>query len=110
MKHVMLFVLSLAMATSSTAAEKQTVTGTITDTMCAKGSHGVMRMGPTDADCAKGCASVHDAKYVFYDGTNIYTLSDQKASEKLAGQKVKIVGTVDPKSKTIVMESIAPTK
>src|SRR5262245_48189993 len=108
MKHVVLIVSALAVATLSAADEKKTVTGTITDTMCAKGSHGVMRMGPTDADCAKGCATVHGARFVFYDGTNVYTLSDQKASEKVAGQKVKIVGIVDAKGKTIAIESIAP--
>jgi len=102
--------ITLAAVTLSAAAEKKTLTGTITDSMCGRGSHGVMRMGPTDADCARACVSVHDARYVFYDGTEVYTLSDQKGAEKLAGQKVKIVGMVDPKSKTITIESIGPAK
>jgi hypothetical protein len=108
MKQVVLVV--LAAVTLSAAADKKTFNGTITDTMCAKGSHGVMRMGPTDADCARACVSVHSARYVFYDGTEVYTLSDQKATEKLAGKKVTIVGVVDAKSKTITIESIAPMK
>ncbi|PYR29699.1 MAG: hypothetical protein DMF89_02395 [Acidobacteria bacterium] len=108
MKHVALIV--LAAVTLSAAADKKTFTGTITDTMCAKGSHGVMRMGPTDADCARACVTVHDARYVFYDGTEVYTLGDQKGPEKLAGQKVKIVGIVDAKNKTITVESITPAK
>ena len=108
MKHVVLIV--LAAVTLSAAADKKTFNGTITDTMCAKGSHGVMRMGPTDADCARACVSVHAARYVFYDGTEVYPLSDQKAPEKLAGQKVKIVGMVDAKSKTLTVESIASAK
>ena len=106
MKPVTLIVLALAVVTLSAGAEKKTVTGTVTDTMCAKGSHGVMRMGPTDADCAKGCAAVHGARFVFFDGTNVYTLSDQTAPEKLAGKKVRVTGELDARTKTIKVESM----
>ena len=108
MKHVVWVV--FAAVTLSAAADKKTLSGTITDTMCAKGSHGVMRMGPTDADCARACVLVHNARYVVYDGTEVHPLSDQKAPEKLAGQKVKIVGIVDAKNKTITVESITSAK
>ena len=92
------------------AAPKQTFTGTITDGMCAKGDHSQMQMGPTDAACTLACVDVHGAMYVLYDGKNSYTLSDQKTPEKFAGQKVKVTGTLDARSKTIQVDSITAAK
>jgi hypothetical protein len=89
---------------------KQTFTGVITDDNCYNGDHSRMRMGPTDAECTKACIDAHGALYVLYDGKNSYTLSDQKAPEKFAAQKVKVVGTLDAKTKTIHVESITAAK
>lgn len=101
-------ILSLLAAAGLSAAQgNQTFTGVITDDMCARGSHAQMRMGPTDADCTTACVLAHDAKYVLYDGKDAYTLSDQKSPEKFAGRKVRITGTLDAKTKTIKMDSIA---
>ena len=69
-----------------------------------------MRMGPTDADCTNACVSAHDAKYVLYDGKEVYTLSDQKTPEKFAAQKVTVVGTLDVKTKTIRVDSMTAAK
>ncbi len=88
---------------------KQTFTGTITDDMCPKADHSRMQMGPTDAECARACADVHGASYVLYDGKN-YMLSDQQTPEKFAGQKVKVVGTLDPKTDSIQVDSITADK
>ena len=104
MKH--LIVSLLAAAALSPAQGTQTFTGTITDDMCAGASHSQMRMGPTDADCTVACVIAHDAKYVLYDGKNIYTLSDQRTPEKFAAQKVRVVGTLDVKTRTIQVDSI----
>ena len=100
----------LAVAALAAAADKQTFTGTITDTMCADADHSQMRMGPTDAECAVACASVHDAMYVLYDGKQAYALSDQRTAEKLAAQKVRVIGTLDAKTKMIQVESITAAK
>jgi len=78
--------------------------------MCPTGDHAGMRMGPTDAECAKACNDFHDAPYVLTDGKNVYGLSDQKVSEQLAGKKVKVVGTLDEKTKTIQVESMSVAK
>ena len=75
----------------------QTFTGTITDDMCAEGGHTQMRMGPTDAECTNACVSAHDAKYVLYDGKDVYTLSDQKTPEKFAAQKVTVAARWTPR-------------
>lgn len=88
----------------------ETFTGTITDHMCAQGGHAGMRMGPTDAECTKACVSAHGAAYVLDDGKNAYTLSDQKTPEKFAGQRVRVVGTLDAKTKTIQVDSITAAR
>jgi hypothetical protein len=108
MKPVML---SLFVAAAVSAAqEKQTFTGIITDDMCPLGTHTHMRMGPTDAECARACITSHGADYVLYDGKSAYVLSDQKTPDAYAAQKVRVVGTLDAKTKTIRVESIAPIK
>ena len=112
MKHF-LFILTTSLVFSSGLAEaqtKQTFTGVITDDNCYNGDHSKMRMGPTDAECTKACIDAHGAQYVLYDGKNSYTLSDQKTPEKFAAKKVKVVGTLDAKTKTIHVESINAAK
>ena len=69
-----------------------------------------MRMGPTDAECTLACVDVHGASYVLYDGKTAYMLSDQRTPEKFAGQKVKVVGTLEAKTKTIQVDSISAAK
>ena len=93
-----------------TAADPQKFTGTITDSMCATADHSRMRMGPTDAECTIACINSHGASYVLFDGKEVYTLSDQKAPEKFAGKKVTVAGTLNAKTKTIPVASIAVAK
>ena len=98
------------LATAALAASRQTFTGTITDSMCDKGDHSHMKMGSNDAECTIACVNAHGASYVLYTGKESYTLSDQKTPEKFAGKKVSVTGTLDAKSKTIQVESIAAAK
>jgi hypothetical protein len=109
MKHLLIGL--LAVASLSAAQRKQTFTGAITDSMCAQSAgHAAMRMGPTDAECTTACVLAHGASYVLYDGKNVYILSDQKTPVKFAGQKVRVVGSLDAKTKTITVESITVAK
>ena len=100
----------LSIAALSAAPGRQTFTGTITDEMCAQAGHASMRMGPTDAACTKACVSEHDAAYVLEDGKNVYSLSNQKMPERFAGRKVKVVGTLDAKTRTITVTSMTAAK
>ena len=100
----------LALTALSAAQGKQTFVGTITDDMCERADHSRMQMGPTDADCTRACVAQHGAAFVLFDGTNVYKLSDQKTPDKFAGQKVRVTGTVDAKTKTIRVESISAAK
>jgi hypothetical protein len=95
---------------SLAAPGKQTFTGVITDSMCARGDHSHMQMGATDAECAIACIRAHDAEYVLYDGKHAYDLSDQKTPEKFAGKRVTITGALDARSMTIKVDSIAAAK
>ena len=99
----------LAIAALAQPAPK-VFTGTITDSMCANADHAPMRMGPTDAECTKACVEEHDARFMLHDSKQTYGLSDQKAAEKFAGQKVRVTGTVDAKTNTIRVVSIAAAK
>ena len=83
-----------------------TFTGVIIDAECAGAGHAVMRMAPTDAECARACVLSHDSAYQLEVGAKVYGLSDQKAAERLAAQKVVVLGTLDERTKTIQVESI----
>ena len=100
----------LAVTALSAAPAGQTFVGTITDDMCERGDHSRMQMGPTDADCTRACVTAHGAAYVLFDGKNVYKLSDQKTPDKFAGQKVRVTGTLDAKTRTIRVESISVAK
>jgi len=101
--------LSAAPGTITTAADVAEFRGVVTDNNCADGNHSYMKMGDDDAECTVACINAHGASYVLFDGKNAYTLSDQKAPEKFAGKKVRVVGTLDAKTKTIQVTSITAT-
>jgi hypothetical protein len=67
-------------------------------------------MGPTDAECTRLCVMVHDGAYVLYDGKDVYMLSDQQTPEKFAGEKVRVVGTLDAKTRTLHVDSMTAAK
>jgi hypothetical protein len=91
------------------AADKQTFSGIITDNMCDKADHKDMKMG-SDPKCVTECIKGMGGKYVLYDGKTAYILSDQKTPEKFAAKKVTVTGTLDEKTKTITVASIAAAK
>ena len=87
----------------------QTFTGTITDDMCSKADHKDMKMG-SDEKCVEECIKSMGGKYMLFDGTKAYALSDQKAPAKFAAKKVTVTGTLDAKTNTIKIDSIAAAK
>ena len=105
-----LFLGLVATALLAVAADQHTFTGVITDSMCARADHSHMQMGPNDAECTIACVMIHDASYVLFDGKTAYTLSDQKTPEKFAGKKVTVKGTLNAKTFTIQVDSIAAAK
>lgn len=101
-----LLVWALALATVSAAPGKPSFTGTISDDMCWKAGHARMGMGSNDAECTRACVAEHGAVYVLTAGDTVYTLSDQANPARFAAQTVTVVGTLDPVTQTIQVESI----
>jgi hypothetical protein len=99
-----------AAAALTFAADTQTFTGVITDNMCAEADHKAMKMGSSSAKCVTECIKGMNGKYVLYDGKASYELSDQKTPAKFAAKKVTVTGTLDEKTKTITVASIAAAK
>ena len=87
------------------AAAPKTFTGVITDTMCGK-DHSMMGVKP-DSKCVLECVK-SGSKYALLEGSNVYELSDQKAPEKFAGQKVTVTGTLN--GKVLQVQSITAAK
>jgi Protein of unknown function (DUF5818) len=96
----------LVVASVSAGQSTQTFTGVITDSECATGDHSRMRMGSNDAECTRACVSAHGASFVLYSGKEVYALTDQQTPDKFAGQKVRVTGTLDAKTKTIQVKTI----
>jgi hypothetical protein len=97
----------LVVASLSAGQSTQTFTGIITDSECSTGNHSQMRMGSNDAECTRACVSAHGASFVLYTGKEVYALTDQQTPDKFAGQKVRVTGMLDAKTKTIQVKSIA---
>jgi len=84
-------------------AASQTFTGVVTDTMCGA-DHKMMNVTPY-SKCVRDCVKA-GAKYALLVGNKVYTLSDQQTPEKFAGEKVKVTGTLNPKTNVIAVEKI----
>jgi hypothetical protein len=114
-------VAALAGAASSAAAgpgrNEKTFSGEIADSQCALNVHSLnqshkemMGMKPeikTDAECVRFCVKQRGGRYMLQTKTKVYKLDAQALAEQWAGQKVKLVGTLDPKTNIITVEKIA---
>jgi hypothetical protein len=89
------------------AQRAQTFVGVVNDEMCAEVGHASMRMGPTDAECVTACVMSHGTRYVLAVGKDVYVLSDQQTPVQFAAQRVRVVGTLDAKTKTLRVQSMA---
>ncbi|MFN7978570.1 MAG: DUF5818 domain-containing protein [Vicinamibacterales bacterium] len=96
----------LTAAAPGQAQESRTFTGVVIDELCAVNGHAAMRMGPTDAECAKVCAEEHEAPFVLLDGSRVYQLSDQAKARTFAGARVKVTGVLDAQADTIRVTAI----
>jgi hypothetical protein len=109
----------VALQSSSTRADgEKTYIGEIADSQCALNvhsldhSHKVMikmgNAGKTPADCSRYCVQQRGGKFVLQTKTDVYKLDNQAVAEKSAGLKVKVIGTLDPKTNVIALRSIEP--
>ena len=103
--------LMLATTVSFGAKKEKAYSGEIMDSTCAKmGNHdaGYKLTGTSTAkECTEACVK-SGAKYVLYDASTktAYELDKQDKAKDLAGQKVKVEGTLDHATKTIHVDTI----
>ena len=93
---------SIAVATIGAASlfaqATQTITGTVTDSMCGA-QH--MTKDVTPAQCTRTCVK-QGSDYALASGGKVYTLNGDKSQfDKLAGQTVKVKGTVSGNSLSV---------
>lgn len=99
-----LIVFAAAALLAATPA-KRTFSGIVTDKMCGA-DHTMMNVKP-DAKCVRECVKA-GSQWALVEGANVYVLSNAKAADALAGQKVKVTGTLDTKTNTIQVDTIVP--
>jgi len=112
----------LGLITLSYAGEvMRTFRGEVSDSQCAMNVHSLTHshqemlkskglMGGTSAQCAMQCAKQMGGEFVLSAGKEVYRLDNQAEAEKFAGQRVKISGSLDAKTKTIHMVKTDPEK
>lgn len=108
----------MADAPAVRGGDEKTFKGEIADAQCALNVHSLnqshkemIEMKPevkSDADCARFCVKERGGKFVLQTPDKVYRLDSQVLAEQWAGLKVKITGTLDPKTDTITVRSIEP--
>ena len=96
----------------------QTFRGEIGDTQCALNVHSMTRshaemlkskkMGGTPGACASYCVQYLGGDFVLSSKNDVFRLDNQEKVRLFAGQKVKITGTLESKTKTIHIAGIEP--
>ncbi len=89
---------------------KRTFYGEVADSQCSMNVHSLTRsheemlkrksMGGTPASCTMYCIRYMGGEFVLATKKDVYYLDSANAQE-FAGEKVKVVGTLDAKSRTI---------
>ncbi len=104
--HILTLALTVLLSAFAFAAP-QTLTGTVTDTMCGK-KH--MSGAKSDADCTRECMKSKGAwTYGLVVGDKVYSLSgDAKKLDAFAGQQVKVTGEVT--GSKIAVQTIVPAR
>ena len=104
---ILLVLITLTLASGFAFAAPQTLTGTITDTMCGK-KH--MIAGMSDADCTRECMKSKSGwTYALVVGDKVYSLAgDAKQFDANAGKRVKVTGEV--RGNKISVKSISPVQ
>lgn len=100
------------------AAGEKIFEGEIADTQCALNVHSLHQShqemiemgeaGSTPADCTRYCVKSRGGRYALQTKHEVYKLDNQDLPEKFAGMKVKLTGTLDPKTNTIQVRLIEP--
>lgn len=95
-----------------------TFEGEIADSQCATGVHSLSRShkemidmghaGSTAEDCTRYCVHSRGGRYVLLTKHDVFKLDNQDLAEKYAGQKIKLIGTLDSNTKMIQVMTMQP--
>lgn len=111
-------VLVLCLARVAFAGDEvvKTYRGEVADSQCALNVHSLTHshqemlksksMGGDSASCARYCTTYLGGTFVLSVKKEIYHLDEPLMVQRFAGRKVKVNGTLDPKSKTIHVVNI----
>jgi hypothetical protein len=111
MKLFVTLSVALVLVASATGGTQRTsFGGEISDSQCAMNVHSLSRsheemikrrtLGTDAASCSKACVR-RGGEWVLRSGDNVYHLLYQAGVEQFAGQKVKVIGTLDASINTI---------
>ena len=111
-------ILAWANAAYAQAGAVKIFRGEVSDSQCALNVHSLTRsheemlksksMGGTSRSCSQYCIEHLGGELVLSSGATVFRLDNQSAAREYIGQKAKVVGTLDPKTKTIHVVSIVP--
>jgi hypothetical protein len=98
------------------AASQKVFRGEVSDSQCALNVHSLTRshqemlksksMGGTAQSCSLYCIKNLGGEIVLSSTKTVYRLDKQDAVREFLGQKAKVTGTLDPKTKTIRVEKV----
>jgi len=100
----------LIFALSAVTADRNMFVGEISDSQCAMNIHSLSRshremiekntMGTDAPSCARACIR-RGGEWVLRAGNDVYRLKNQAGIEIYAGEKVRVTGSLDPKTNGI---------
>jgi hypothetical protein len=111
---------ALLLGASAGGQSERVYNGEIADSQCAFNVHSLSAShkemidmgsaGKTSTDCAHFCVKERGGKYVLQTKHEVYHVDRQDLAEQSAGLKVKLVGTLDPKTNIIQVRTIEPLR
>ncbi len=114
------WVLATALLAHAGDETPRTFRGQIADTQCALNIHSLTRShaemlkskatGGTEGSCATYCVRYLGGDFVLSSKGEVYRLDKQEKVGQFAGKKVKVTGTLEPKSKLIHLIEIGPAE
>ena len=106
----------LALASVAHAQKSRVFHGEVSDSQCALNVHSLTRshremlksksMGGTSRNCTLYCIQYLGGDFALSSKNDVFRLDDQDKAKAFAGMKVKITGSMDPKTKLVHVESI----
>ena len=103
---------------SAFGGDEKVFTGEIGDTQCAMNVHSldkshremlkVKSVGKTAADCTLYCIKNRGGRFVLQNKDKVYRLDKPELVEPYAGQKVRVLGVLDPQTETIEVHRVDP--